>query len=138
MLRASASSSAIVCSAAVTTLDCGALATMIPRLVAACTSTLSTPTPARPIARRLVGTLDQLGGQLRRRADQDAVVGADPLRQLLIAPVDAEVHVEVLAQQLHAGVADLLLDQHLQALAAGLSAGGGRSPICAATASGRS
>ena len=49
MLRASASSSAIVCSAAVTTLDCGALATTIPRLVAASTSTLSTPTPARPI-----------------------------------------------------------------------------------------
>ena len=35
MLRASASSSAIVCSAAVTTFDCGALATTIPRLVAA-------------------------------------------------------------------------------------------------------
>ena len=31
-----------------------ALATMIPRLVAASTSTLSTPTPARPTARRLV------------------------------------------------------------------------------------
>ena len=50
-LRASASSSAIVCSAAVITFDCGALATMIPRLVAASTSTLSTPTPARPTAR---------------------------------------------------------------------------------------
>ena len=48
-LRASASSSATVCSAAVMTLDCGALATMMPRLVAASTSTLSTPTPARPI-----------------------------------------------------------------------------------------
>ena len=52
MLRASASSSAIVCSAAVTTLDSGALATTIPRLVAATTSTLSTPTPARPITCR--------------------------------------------------------------------------------------
>ena len=52
-LRASASSSAIVCSAAVTTFDSGALATTIPRLVAASTSTLSTPTPARPITRRL-------------------------------------------------------------------------------------
>ena len=50
-LRASASSSAIVCSAAVITFDCGALATMIPRLVAASTSTLSTPTPALPTAR---------------------------------------------------------------------------------------
>ncbi len=48
-LRASASSIANVCSAAVMTLDCGALATMMPRLVAASTSTLSTPTPARPI-----------------------------------------------------------------------------------------
>ncbi len=53
-LRARASSSASVCSAAVTTLDCGALATTMPRLVAAGTSTLSTPTPARPIAFRLV------------------------------------------------------------------------------------
>ena len=43
MLRASASSSAIVCSAAVITLDSGALATTIPRLVAVGTSTLSTP-----------------------------------------------------------------------------------------------
>jgi hypothetical protein len=43
MLRASASISATVCSAAATMFDCGALATMIPRLVAASTSTLSTP-----------------------------------------------------------------------------------------------
>jgi hypothetical protein len=49
MLRAMASISATVCSAAAITFDCGALATMIPRLVAAGTSTLSTPTPARPI-----------------------------------------------------------------------------------------
>ncbi len=49
MLRQSASSSAIVCSAAAMVLASGALATMMPRLVAAGTSTLSTPTPARPI-----------------------------------------------------------------------------------------
>ncbi len=54
MLRASASSIAIVCSAAVTTLDCGAFATTMPRAVAAGTSTLSTPTPARPMTRRFV------------------------------------------------------------------------------------
>ena len=53
-LRASASSKAIVCSAAVTTFESGALATTIPRLVASGTSTLSTPTPARPIARSFV------------------------------------------------------------------------------------
>ncbi len=114
MLRASASSSAIVCSAAVTTFDSGALATTIPRLVAASTSTLSTPTPARPITRRLIGPLDQLGGHLRGGADQDAVVVADPLGELLVGPVDAEIDIEVLAQQRHAGVADLLLDEHLQ------------------------
>ena len=52
MLRASASSSASVCSAAAMMFDCGALATTIPRRVAAATSTLSTPIPARPITRR--------------------------------------------------------------------------------------
>jgi hypothetical protein len=50
-LRAIASSSATVCSAAETMFDCGALQTTIPRRVAAATSTLSTPTPARPITR---------------------------------------------------------------------------------------
>ena len=54
MLRASASNSAIVCSAAVITFDCGAFATTIPRLVATSTSTLSIPTPARPTARNRV------------------------------------------------------------------------------------
>src|SRR5215204_3378945 len=39
---------ASVCSEAVMTLDWGALATTMPRFVAASTSTLSTPTPARP------------------------------------------------------------------------------------------
>ena len=50
----SATSRPTVCSAAETTLDSGALATTIPRLVAMGTSTLSTPTPARPTARRRV------------------------------------------------------------------------------------
>ena len=61
------------------------------------------------------------------------MVGADPLRQLLIAPVEAEVDVEVLAQQLHAGVADLLLDEDLQAPAvrAGSRAGGRGRRGCA-------
>ena len=39
----------MVCSAADTTVDSGAFATTIPRRVAAATSTLSMPTPARPI-----------------------------------------------------------------------------------------
>ena len=79
MLRASAKSRPIVCSAAETMFDSGAFATTIPRRVAASTSTLSTPTPARPITFRLRRGLDQLGGELRRRADDDRVVGADDL-----------------------------------------------------------
>jgi hypothetical protein len=50
--RASARSSAIACSAAESTVDSAAFATTIPRRVAASTSTLSTPTPARPITLR--------------------------------------------------------------------------------------
>ena len=45
--RASARSRAIACSAAESTVDSAAFATTIPRRVAASTSTLSTPTPAR-------------------------------------------------------------------------------------------
>ncbi len=44
--------SAMVCSAADTMLEVGALQTMMPRSVAASTSTLSTPTPARPMILR--------------------------------------------------------------------------------------
>ena len=49
IMRACAMSSAQVCSAAETTLEVGALHTMMPRSVAAVTSTLSMPTPARPM-----------------------------------------------------------------------------------------
>ena len=48
MLRAWASSSAMACSATERMFDVGALTTMTPRSVAAVTSTLSRPTPARP------------------------------------------------------------------------------------------
>ena len=43
-----------MCSAAEITVDSGAFATTIPRRVAASTSTLSIPTPARPITFRFV------------------------------------------------------------------------------------
>ncbi len=52
MRRASASMSATACSAAESMFDCGALQTRMPRAVAASTSTLSTPVPARPTTRR--------------------------------------------------------------------------------------
>ncbi len=54
MLRACASNSAIACSAAETTLDCGALTTITPREVADATSTLSRPIPARPTTTKSV------------------------------------------------------------------------------------
>ena len=54
MLRAWASINAIVCSAAESTFDCGAFTTITPRLVAAATSTLSSPIPARPTTTRSV------------------------------------------------------------------------------------
>src|SRR5712692_8410907 len=50
-LRARATSKAIVCSAVVIVLPSGAFITTMPRPVAAATSMLSTPTPARPITR---------------------------------------------------------------------------------------
>ncbi len=53
-LRAWASSNAMVCSAAERMLDCGALTTMTPAEVAASTSTLSRPMPARPTTTRSV------------------------------------------------------------------------------------
>ena len=53
-LRACASSSAIVCSAAERMFDCGAFTTITPRRVASATSTLSRPMPARPTTTRSV------------------------------------------------------------------------------------
>src|SRR6516162_6903901 len=49
---ATASSSAVACSAALTMLELGAFTTITPALVAAATSTLSRPTPARATTRR--------------------------------------------------------------------------------------
>src|SRR5204862_6080254 len=62
-----------------------------------------------------VGARDQLGGDLRGRADQQAVVVADALGELLHRPVHAEVDVEVLAQRSDAGVGKLLGDEDLHA-----------------------
>ena len=54
VFRAWASSSAIACSAALMMLDCGAFTTITPRRVAASTSTLSRPMPARATTFRFV------------------------------------------------------------------------------------
>ena len=102
-----------MCSAAVITLDCGALATTMPRRVAASTSTLSTPTPARPTAWSRSARAIRSAVDLRGRADQDPVELADPPLELAVLPVVAELDVEAgRAQQVDARVADLLLDQN--------------------------
>ena len=62
---------------------------------------------------QVLGQLDQLRRHLRRRADQDRVVAGDLLAQLLVGHLEAEVDVELRAQQVDAGVGDLLLDQDL-------------------------
>ena len=64
MLRASASISATVCSAAATMFDCGALATMMPRLVAAVDVDVVDADAGAADHLQVVGAVDQLGGQL--------------------------------------------------------------------------
>ncbi len=62
---------------------------------------------------QVVRLLDQVRRQLRGRADEDRVVVADALGELLVGPVDAEVDVEALAQEVDARVGELLLDEDL-------------------------
>src|SRR5439155_1343192 len=60
-----------------------------------------------------VGALQELGGQLRRRPDDDRVVPADPLGEV---PVRFHVDVEPLPQELDTGLRDRLADEDAQAL----------------------
>jgi len=60
---------------------------------------------------QLRAALDQLGGQLRRRANHDRVVVADPLGEIAVR---LDVHVEAIFQQLHARVGDRLTDEDSQ------------------------
>ena len=109
MLRAWASSSAIVCSAAATMFDSGALATITPRFVAAGTSTLSTPMPARPITFRRSPRSIRSAVSLVAGADHDPLVAGDRTCELVVRHLREHVDVEVLAEQLDTGVGDLLL-----------------------------
>src|SRR5215208_6295928 len=63
-----------------------------------------------------LGALDQLRRQPGGGADQDAVELADPVLQQLAVPIQAELDVEAVAQQLDAGVGDLLGDENLHRL----------------------
>ena len=72
-LRSDASSRPTACSAALTMFECGALTTMTPALVAASTSTLSSPTPARATTRSRLAARDRLGVDLRGAAHEQRV-----------------------------------------------------------------
>ena len=98
-----------MCSAAEMTVDSGALATTIPRRVAASTSTLSTPTPARPITFSRSARSIRSAVELRRRADDDRVVVADRRGEVAVR---VDVDVEALAQELDSRVGDRLPDEN--------------------------
>ena len=83
ILRASANIRPMASSAAAAALPCGVLMTRMPFSVAALTSMLSTPTPARPMIFRLARVGQRVRLDLAGRADADAVVLADHRRQLL-------------------------------------------------------
>ena len=74
---------------------------------------------------------EHVGIDLGGRADEDAVVVADALLEVVRGPVVAEVDVEPgRAQQVDAGVADVLLDEHLHdAAPAVTSASFGDDPV---------
>ena len=82
------------CSAVEIVFPPGVFITMMPRFVAASTSTLSTPTPARPITFSFVRRLDHLGGGLRLAADDQRLEFADDFEQLLRLQADLHRHVE--------------------------------------------
>ena len=66
------------------------------------------PDPGAADHLQAVGLLDQLGGQLRRRADDDRVVVADRRCEVRVA---VDVDVEVLAQELDPRLGDRLPDE---------------------------
>src|SRR4051812_8911840 len=59
---------------------------------------------------------DQVRSELGGRADQDPVELADPLLELVPVPLQPELDVELLTQELDAGVGDLLGDENLHRL----------------------
>ena len=99
-------------SAAETMLDVGALTTITPAWVAAFTSTLSRPTPARATTLSLLGRGERLGVDLGGRADQDRVDVGDRGQQLGAVGAVAVPDLEVRAERLDGGGAELLGDEY--------------------------
>ena len=112
VLRATASSRATACSAAETMLEVGALTTMTPRAVAADTSTLSSPTPARATTRSAGAAAERLRVDLGGAAHDDRVrVGERGEQRRPVGAVDMP-DIEVVGQHVDRGGSELLGDEH--------------------------
>ena len=111
MLRAVASSRPTASSAAETMLDVGALTTMTPAWVAAGTSTLSRPTPARATTLSRVRGGERLGVDLGGRADEHGVDVGEGREQLGAVGAVAVPDLEVGAEGLDGGGRELFGDQ---------------------------
>ena len=112
IIRATDSSSASACSAAVMMFDCGALTTSTPRAVAAGTSTLSRPMPGPGdhLERRRGG--QRLGVDGGRGPDQDGVgIGQRRQQRGAVGAVDVP-DLEFRPEHVHRGLGELLGDQH--------------------------
>ena len=97
--RAADSSSANACSAALWMFDVGALTTSTPRSVAASTSTLSSPTPARATIFSLGAALKHLGVDGGGRAHQQRVGFRHRRQQLLPVRAVDPAHFDLVAQR---------------------------------------
>ena len=112
MLRAVASSRPPASSAAVTMLEVGALTTMTPALVAAETSTLSRPTPARATTFSFFAAATASASTLVARADQDRVDVGDGGQQLGAVGAVAVPDLEVRAERVDGGGRQLFGDEY--------------------------
>ena len=99
-----------VSSAVAMVLPDGVFMTTTPRSVAASTSTLSTPTPARPDHLELRRRGDHLGGDLRLAADGDGMDVLDQLQELLPGRIVGfnDFETRLVAKELHAFGRDLV------------------------------
>ena len=83
----------MACSAVVMALAKGVFMTIMPRAVAALTSTLSTPIPARPITLSRSAAVDDLLGHLGRTHRQPVIVG-DDLDELVARKIGFDVSLD--------------------------------------------
>ena len=128
MLRAVARSSPTASSAAEVMLEVGALTTMTPACVAAWTSTLSRPTPARAMTLRLLAGGDRLGVHLGGRPDEHRVDVGERGQQLLAVGSIGRADLEVGSERLDRGGRQLFGDEDNGLAHRGIPSGRVRGP----------